>query len=89
MRLPFEIKRTGQGRTGQIRTGHNRMRNGIKGTGVVFKIPVVPINEWQTEMVDIIPNNHEWYLPFTLGHYHSYFINEIKPFYLIYTIKSC
>ncbi len=29
VRLPFEIKRTGQDRTGQNRTGQNGMRNGI------------------------------------------------------------
>jgi len=40
------------------------------------------------EIVDIFPNKHEQYLPFTLSHYHYYFINEIKLFYLIYTVKS-
>ncbi len=40
-------------------------------------------------MVEIIPNEHEEYLLFTLSHYRSNFINKIKPFFLIYTVNSC
>jgi len=63
------------------------MRNGINGTGLVFKIPLLTIHEWQMGTDDTIPNKPEWYLPFSLGHYHSYFKNGIIPFYLIYTIR--
>jgi hypothetical protein len=62
------------------------MRNGINGTGLFFKIPLLTIHEWQMGTDDTVPNKHEWYLPFSLGHYHSYFIKGIIPFYLIYTI---
>jgi len=58
--------------------GWNGTRNGINRMGLVFKIPLITIHEWQMETFDIVPNKHEWYLPFTLSHYHSYFINDIK-----------
>jgi hypothetical protein len=38
---------------------------------------------------DIVPNGHEQYLPLTLGHYPSYFINEITLINLSNTIKIC
>ncbi len=56
--------------------------------GLVFKIPMITVHEQQTEMDEVVPNEHEWYLPFNLSHYCSYLKNEIKPFYLICTVKS-
>ncbi len=40
----------------QVRKGQNVMRNGINRMGLVFKIPLITIHEWQKGTVDIIPN---------------------------------
>jgi hypothetical protein len=73
------------------------MRNCHSGTRLVFKILLPTVHKWKMGTDDIIPNEHEWYLPFTRGHYCSYFLNEIillnliqteiTPLNLIYTIK--
>jgi hypothetical protein len=55
--------------------GQMGKRNSINRTGLVFTI-----HEWQMGTDDIIHNEHEWYLPFTLG---DYFINEIILLHLI------
>jgi hypothetical protein len=36
------------------------------------------------ETGDIVPNSHELYFKFTLGHYRLYFLNEITLFNLIH-----
>ncbi len=45
------------------------------------------IHERNTVTGDIVPNDHDQYFPFTLGHYCSYFINKITLINLIYTVK--
>jgi hypothetical protein len=67
--------------------GQNRTRNGIKRIGLFFKILLIDVFEWRTEMFNILPNKHALYLLFTLSHYCSYFINKIILFYLINTFK--
>ncbi len=47
------------------------MRIGINGTGSIWKKPLTTAHETDTGINDTIPNNHEWYLPFMIGHYHS------------------
>jgi hypothetical protein len=61
MRLLWERKRKGQ----------NRMRNGINRRGFVFKIPLLTVHERETGTDDIVPNEHDQYLPFTLSPCHS------------------
>jgi len=56
--------------------------------GLFLKSPLITARYWGKGVDDTFPKDHEWYIPFTLGHYRSYFINEIKPFYLVYTVKS-
>jgi hypothetical protein len=73
------------------------MRDGIRRMGLVFKILLLTLYELQMGTYDIVPNEHEWYLSFTLSHYHSYLINEIillnfaqieiTPLNLIFTVK--
>ncbi len=38
-------------------------------------------------MGDTVHNGHEWYFLFTLSLYFSYFLNEIKLFNLVQTLK--
>jgi hypothetical protein len=78
VRLPLKRKRMGQ----------NRTRNAINWTGTVYKIPLVTAHGWHMGTNVTVPNDHEQYLPFMIGHYHSYFMNKIKLFYLIYSVKS-
>jgi len=68
--------------------GQNRTKNGINRIGLVLKIPFINADEWQIRINDTVLNDHERYLPLLIGRYCSYFINEIKPFYLIFTVKS-
>jgi hypothetical protein len=42
------------------------MRNDINRTGLVFKISLITIHEWQMGIEYIIHNEHEWYLSFSL-----------------------
>jgi hypothetical protein len=55
----------------QVGMGPNGMRIGINETRSIWKIPLTAAHETDTEINDTIPNNHEWYLPFMIGHYHS------------------
>jgi hypothetical protein len=47
--MAFERKKLG-------RKGQNMIRNGINGTGLVFKIPLITIHAQQKGTVDFIPN---------------------------------
>ncbi len=47
------------------------MRNGINRRGLVFKIPLLTVHERETGTDDIVPNEHDLYLPFTLSQYRS------------------
>ncbi len=77
-RLPLKKKRMGR----------NSTRNGTRnGMGLVFKVLLITIHEWQMWTDDIAPNRHEQYLQFTLCHYCSDFINEISLLNLVHTIK--
>jgi hypothetical protein len=60
----------------------------LGGLGCVWKLCWNTVLEWQKGAGDIIPNGHEQYFPFSLGHQHSYFRNEITLFSLIYN-KRC
>jgi hypothetical protein len=40
------------------------------------------VRERQKGTGDFIPNSHDWYFPFTLAHFRSYFINKSIPFNL-------
>jgi len=61
--------------------GPNGMRIGINETRLIWKKPLTAAHETDTEINDTIPNNHEWYLPFMICHYHSY--------QLVYMFRLC
>ncbi len=71
-----------------IRKQKNKMRNGINRTELILKVPLITARECQKGINDSILNNHEQYLPLMISHYCPYFINNIKLFYLIHTVKS-
>ncbi len=63
------------------------LKNGTEPHGMGWEMRLVNkshwniAHEWQTGIGDTIPNSHELYFPFTLGHNHSYIKRD-------YTIKS-